>query len=145
MGSRDRRCGDGLRVRCERQQYTPGERAQRLQDLLSEHNMKQQLLKQYEEVPHHDEERVHRILRGDIAEFATEPVPGEMSIPRQLLIDRCKEFWPTVAADLDEASRNELSVAKAGQRGWYERIAIAWAERNGRVVQRTRSVWFPGG
>lgn len=56
------------------------------------------------------------------------------SMSRKALVRAHKREWPTIEADLKDASRNELSAAKVGTRGWNEGLALEWARVKGRLV-----------
>ena len=58
--------------------------------------------------------------------------PGGRTLSKQEMITAHSKNWPTVEADIGEASRNGLGQAKTGSRRWNERQALAWAERTGR-------------
>lgn len=79
--------------------------------------------------------------------------PGGRTLSKQELISTHSKNWPTVEADIGEASRNGLGrQAKTGSRRWNERQALAWAERTGRwhtSVEKPTTAdpasWIPGG
>lgn len=55
---------------------------------------------------------------------------------KRILVERLKPIWPTIDSDLSDASTNGLSArAKAGERGWIEAEARAWAEENRRLLK----------
>lgn len=79
-------------------------------------------------------------------------LPGGRTLSKQELITAHSKNWPTVEADIGEASRNGLGRAKTGSRRWNERQALAWAERTGRwrtsvekPIAADPASWIPGG
>lgn len=56
------------------------------------------------------------------------------SMTRKALVDTHRAVWPTVEADLRDASKNGLAAAKAGARGWREDVALQWARAKGRLL-----------
>ena len=72
---------------------------------------------------------------------ATEPQPAPASEPqsntvimkRKALIDELRHQWPTIEADLSEASRNGLSAASVGKGLWDRDKAEAWAKSRGKL------------
>jgi hypothetical protein len=65
--------------------------------------------------------------------------PVVLPLKKQALIRKHKRDWPSIENDLINASRNGLAnLAKAGDQGWVERNALAWAESKGKL-QRSGS------
>jgi hypothetical protein len=58
----------------------------------------------------------------------------ETPMSRAGLIKAHEHHWPTIKADLGDAARNGLSVAKAGKRGWVESKALEWARAKGNLT-----------
>ena len=62
--------------------------------------------------------------------------PGGPTLKRVALVKRNSRLWPSIEADLSEASRNGLSVARiTGRPGyWNEARAVAWATERDKLV-----------
>lgn len=61
-------------------------------------------------------------------------LPGsDFAMKRAALIAKHRHAWPTIAADLTDATRNGLRKAKAGARGWNESMALNWARSKGKL------------
>jgi hypothetical protein len=63
------------------------------------------------------------------------PAPKGPTLKRGDLIERHERQWPTISADLREASRRHpgLAAAMAGGGRWHEAVALAWAHENHRI------------
>ena len=46
------------------------------------------------------------------------------------LVSKYKAQWATIERDMQDASKNGLAVAKAGERKWVEDLALQWAKSN---------------
>jgi hypothetical protein len=55
------------------------------------------------------------------------------TMARAALIQAHKNDWPTIQRDLKDASKNGLAKAKAGDRDWYEDLALEWARSRGKL------------
>lgn len=85
------------------------------------------------------------------APLQTSPTPVEPPLTvmkRNALIAALEYEWPSIKADLSEATRNELKgAAGTGKHGeWYVEPARAWAQRKGKLKQAApahplASVW----
>lgn len=58
---------------------------------------------------------------------------SELPLKKEVLINRHIQAWPTIEADLQNASRNGLNIAKGGNRGWIESRTLDWARSRGKV------------
>ena len=65
------------------------------------------------------------------------PQATALPMKRDGLVKAWIHLWPTIEADLGEASRNGLSVAKAGNRRWDERKALEWARSSGKLNMKS--------
>lgn len=74
-------------------------------------------------------------LRKLAAPNGAAPTPKGPTIKRAELIERNERQWPTIGADLREASRRHpgLAAAMAGGGRWREAVALAWARGNDRI------------
>ena len=69
---------------------------------------------------------------------ARDTVTGPMfSMKRAALIKQHQHQWPTIEADLADASKNQLNGALAGPRDWYEAKALEWARSKGKLVLKS--------
>lgn len=60
----------------------------------------------------------------------------EAVLTKKALTDQYAGRWPSVVADLADASKNGLAAcAKAGARGWKELSAIEWARTRGKLKE----------
>lgn len=79
---------------------------------------------------------------------ATEAQPIEdVVMKKRGMIKAHKHHWETIEGDIDMASQNGLSAAKAGERGWYEQKSLAWARAKGKLTTSraaNKSSWHPG-
>jgi hypothetical protein len=64
---------------------------------------------------------------------ASEPQSNTVTMKRKALIDELRPQWPTIEADLSEASRNGLSAASVGNGMWDRDEALAWAKSRGKL------------
>lgn len=68
---------------------------------------------------------------------ASEPIPvaplAQFNMSRSGLIKAHKHEWPTIERDLQDASENGLSAAKAGRRDWNDAAALCWARAKGKL------------
>jgi len=60
----------------------------------------------------------------------------ETPMSRAGLVKAHIHHWPTIEADLKDAARNGLSVAKAGERSWSESKALEWARAKGKLTDQ---------
>ena len=61
-------------------------------------------------------------------------MPAQATVMKKAgLVKACMRQWPTIEADLGDAARNGLSVARIGSRGWDERKALEWARSKGKL------------
>lgn len=77
-----------------------------------------------------------RFSGDDLRELAKAPgTPKGAILTRRELIARHAWQWPTIDADLREASRRHpgLAAAMAGGGRWHEAAALAWARENDRI------------
>ena len=58
--------------------------------------------------------------------------PGRI-LKKRVLVQNLQHRWPTIEADLKEASRNGLSAAAHRDKGWCEMSAEKWADQEGRL------------
>ena len=58
----------------------------------------------------------------------------KFSMKRAALIKQHQHQWPTIEADLADASKNQLNGALAGPRDWNEVKALEWARSRGKLV-----------
>lgn len=85
--------------------------------------------------------------RTDPSESETRPAPqavpvgqteaiaaNETPMSRRGLVMANKHQWPRIEADLQDAAKNGLSLAKAGSRGWIESKALQWARAKGHLT-----------
>lgn len=65
----------------------------------------------------------------------TPPVERE-TLKREFLVERLVSIWPTIAADLQEGSRNGLIAAAAGlAHGMYDvQLALKWAAAHNKLL-----------
>lgn len=69
-----------------------------------------------------------------LALAATVRTKGASAVRQSELVRRLGPRWPTIRADLSEASRNGLAdAARVAGRGWLAHAAEAWATKNGRM------------
>lgn len=61
------------------------------------------------------------------------PSPPAPAMTKTGIVKAHMHRWPTIESDLSDASRNGLSVAKAGERRWDERKALEWARSRGKL------------
>jgi len=96
-------------------------------------------------VPVSKDTAAQQSANGTSDETNLSPMPeAARGIPRKTLVDRHRKQWPTIEADISKASENGLAAqAKAGDRGWIEAEAIAWAEQAKRLVEvhQLQAVW----
>ncbi len=59
--------------------------------------------------------------------------PADLVLKRIALVEKNCHKWPAIEADLSEASRNGLDAARVKHGHWNERIALEWADRNGKI------------
>lgn len=70
-----------------------------------------------------------------------EPVQAAPAMKRRALIAEYLNEWPSIEADLNDASRNELDSAKLPKHGmWDADKALAWARSRGKLVQQRTSM-----
>jgi hypothetical protein len=90
--------------------------------------------------PEHEQAAIAKEKQGPVSEARHEPdsilkdePPSEVKrIKKSALIKKYKHEWPSAEADINEASRNDLSKAKLGG-GYYDEIkAIDWAKERGK-------------
>lgn len=63
------------------------------------------------------------------------------SMKKSALIAELEHEWPTIEADLSEASRNGLNEARAPLHGqWYPDKARAWAKRQGKLREQVNKL-----
>jgi len=55
---------------------------------------------------------------------------------RAALVSKYKAQWASIERDMQDASKNGLSVAKAGARKWSEQLALQWARSNNKYKDR---------
>jgi hypothetical protein len=55
---------------------------------------------------------------------------------RAALVSKYKAQWVSIERDMQDASKNGLSVAKAGARKWSEHLALQWAKSNNKFKDR---------
>ncbi len=114
---------NGNKVACDEWDTEKKDLEQQLKDLLSER-------------------RMHGM--GVVPETAPTPAPAAPpesvvmpspapAMTKAGLVKAHIHRWPTIESDLSDASRNGLSVAKAGERRWDEREALAWARSRGKL------------
>lgn len=97
------------------------------------------------------DEAARRYLASNAQPAPADP-PLNATPPKKkiALINDLRPRWPTIDADLSDASRNGLNVARTGKHGmWDESKAIEWAKSKGKLVDRSNvqsiaTVW-PGG
>ena len=64
-------------------------------------------------------------------------------LKKRMLVQNLQHRWPTIEADLREASRNGLSKAAHRGRGWCEMSAEKWADENGKLSRaESTSAWL---
>ncbi len=74
-------------------------------------------------------------------EAGPEPVQAAPAMKRRALIAEYLNEWPSIEADLNDASRNELDSAKLPKHGmWDADKALAWARSRGKLVQQRTSM-----
>lgn len=61
------------------------------------------------------------------------PAEASRILKKRVLVQKLQYKWPTIEADLSEASRNGLSAAAHRGRGWCEMSAEKWADENGKL------------
>ncbi len=75
------------------------------------------------------------------AEISTAGQQGE-KMKKSALISKYRNVWPSVEADINNASRTELKSASRGK-GYYDvAIALKWAKQEGKISERA-SVGLP--
>ena len=57
----------------------------------------------------------------------------KFSMTRAALVAQHRHEWPTIDADIKDASKNGLTTAKVGKRGWDEDLAVEWARSKGKL------------
>lgn len=62
------------------------------------------------------------------------PKQPQFSMTRAALVQAHRHEWPTIDADLKDASKNGLSKAKAAVRDWNEALALEWARAHAKLV-----------
>ena len=81
--------------------------------------------------------RAPELTEPAVAAKEKEPRTAEtrpkFSMTRAALIAAHEHAWPTIKGDIKEASKNGLSAAMAGKRGWCEDRALAWARAKGKL------------
>jgi hypothetical protein len=55
---------------------------------------------------------------------------------RAALVSKYKAQWSSIERDMQDASKNGLSEAKAGARKWSEQLALQWAKSNNKFKDR---------
>ena len=65
----------------------------------------------------------------------TEQDMDSAGLKKSALISMHRHEWPTIEADLREASRNGLGAARVKHGFWDESAALNWAKRNGKIRQ----------
>lgn len=60
-------------------------------------------------------------------------------VQKNVMVKRHSARWPTIKADMADASTNGLDAAKAGKRGWIEGVALRWAKDRGRYLAAPES------
>lgn len=61
-------------------------------------------------------------------------------VKRRELVRRLQARWPTIEADVSEASRNGLAAAaRVDRKGWLVKAAEDWAQKNGRIREAAQS------
>ena len=69
----------------------------------------------------------------------TEAVPPRI-LKKSAMLVKFQAEWPTIEADINEAARNGLAVAKTGKKGmWHVDNAIEWARSRGKWLEPVRS------
>jgi len=72
-----------------------------------------------------------------VAVPASEPRPAatgpRFTMTKAAMIAQHEHEWPTINTDMQNANRNRLDAAKAGERGWREADAMEWARSNARL------------
>lgn len=72
--------------------------------------------------------------RGDDQKINTNDqlVSDRQAFPmsKAALVSKYKAQWATIERDMQDASKNGLAVAKAGERKWREDLALQWAKSN---------------
>jgi len=88
-----------------------------------------------------DEQEVNEYAIGPAAvtansnnKLANDQEPFPMS--RAALVSKYKAQWTSIERDMQDASKNGLSVAKAGARKWSEQLALQWARSNNKFKDR---------
>ena len=78
--------------------------------------------------------RVDEVQPDDAPPVVPPSEPNDLVLKKAALVNKHVHQWQTIEADLREASRNGLAEAKVKKHGyWNERIALDWAERNGKI------------
>lgn len=72
---------------------------------------------------------------GPVQRSESEQDMGSTALKKSALISMHRHEWPTIEADLREASRNGLGAARVKHGFWDESAALNWAKRNGKIRQ----------
>lgn len=59
----------------------------------------------------------------------------KFSMTRAALVAQHRHEWPTIEADIKDASKNGLSAARVDARGWDEDLAVDWARSKDKLIQ----------
>jgi hypothetical protein len=70
---------------------------------------------------------------GGIRPTATAEQSTERPMTRMALIQKYVRRWPTIESALNNAGRNGLDAAKAGERSWMESKVLEWAYSKGNL------------
>ena len=88
-----------------------------------------------------DEQDVNEYAIGPAAVIANsnnklvnDQQPFPMS--RAALVGKYKAQWSSIERDMQDASKNGLSEARAGARKWSEQLALQWAKSNNKFKDR---------
>ncbi len=78
-------------------------------------------------------------VEGDTVATQSSPRDGSEGLPmkRAALVEMVRSDWPTIEADLKDASRNGLKEAAHLGSGWSLARATMWAEAKGKVKARS--------
>ena len=60
------------------------------------------------------------------------------SMTKAAMISQHRHHWPSIEGDMGDAKRNGLHVTKAGARGWFEDVALAWARANNKLTDAAK-------
>ena len=56
------------------------------------------------------------------------------TMKKAAMVEQHKHEWPSIERDMQDASRNGLDAAKAGEREWDEFEALEWARTKGKLT-----------